>query len=332
MMENREFGGSKFPRLVVMRNMRSMGVSIPSIGLPVIMRESLWLIPGDRCLMRMSQHVPGSRLSVLFGIAGLLLVLALLPAAVSAEGKSITISGSTTVLPIASAAAEAYMAKHTDVDVKVSGGGSGAGISAIGKETVDIGMSSRELSKDEKATYSKLVVTPVAKDGIAIIVNSANKVDSLTLAQVKDIYTGKDKSWKDVGGEQNEFEIVGRDSASGTREFFFNEVMKKADFTPFMLEKNSNGAVQQLVAQTPNAIGYVGMGFEDGVKVLNLNVDGKMLKPTAATVKSKEYPLSRDLYFITNGEPTGAAKDFIDFLLSADGQKIVESNGFVSLT
>jgi phosphate transport system substrate-binding protein len=279
----------------------------------------------------MSQHVPGSQLSALALVAGLLIVLAVLPAAVSAEGKTVTISGSTTVLPIASAVAEAYMAKHSDVDVKVSGGGSGAGISAIGKGAVDIGMSSRELKTDEKASYSKLVVTPIAKDGIAIIVNPANKVESLTLSQIKDIYTGKDKSWKDVGGEQAEFSIVGRDSASGTREFFFETVLKKADFTPFMVEKNSNGAVQQLVSQTPNAIGYVGMGFEDGVKVLNLNVDGKMLKPTQASVKSKEYPLSRELYFITNGAPSGPAKDFIDFLLSADGQKIVEEQGFVSL-
>ncbi len=282
-------------------------------------------------VMRMSQHVPGSRLSALALVAGLLVVLAVLPAAASAEGKTVTISGSTTVLPIASAVAEAYMAKHSDVDVKVSGGGSGAGISAIGKGAVDIGMSSREMNTDEKASYSKLVSTPVAKDGIAIIVNPANKVESLTLSQIKDIYTGKDKSWKDVGGEQAEFEIVGRDSASGTREFFFNEVLKKADFTSFMLEKNSNGAVQQFVSQTPNAIGYVGMGFEDGVKVVSLDIDGKKLKPTTATVKSKEYPLSRDLYFITDGEPSGSAKDFIDFLLSADGQKIVEEQGFVSL-
>jgi len=279
----------------------------------------------------MSQQIPVQRISALIGIAGLLLVLLLIPAAVSAEEKSISISGSTTVLPIASAVAEAYMAKHSDVDVKVSGGGSGAGISAIGKSTVDIGMSSRDLNKDEKAAYSKLVATSIAKDGVTIIVNSANPVESLTLAQIKDIYTGTAKSWKDVGGNQEAFEIVGRDSASGTREFFFNEVMKKADFTPFMLEKNSNGAVQQLVSQTPTAIGYVGMGFGDGVKVLSLNVDGKMLKPTTESIKSKDYPLSRDLYFLTNGEPSGAAKDFIDFLLSADGQKIVEANGFVSV-
>lgn len=281
--------------------------------------------------MRMSHIVPGSRISAVFGVVAIVMVLALLPAAVSADEKSITISGSTTVLPIASAVAEAYMDKHPDIDVKVSGGGSGAGISAIGKESVNIGMSSRELKTDEKAKYTKLVVTPVAKDGICMIVNPANKVESLTLKQIKDIYTGTTKSWKDVGGDQAAFEIVGRDSASGTREFFFEHVLQKADFTPFMLEKNSNGAVQQLVSQTPAAIGYVGMEFSDGVKVLSLNVDGKMLKPSATTIKSGEYPLSRDLYFVTSGEPTGTTKDFIDFLLSADGQKIVEQAGFVAV-
>jgi phosphate transport system substrate-binding protein len=270
-------------------------------------------------------------MSTLFGIAGLLIVLLLIPGAVSAEEKSLSISGSTTVLPIAAAVAEAYMEKNPDIDVKVSGGGSGAGISAIGKKTVDIGMSSRDLKTEEKALYSKLVVTPIAKDGVAIIVNPANTVESLTIAQIKDIYTGTAKSWKDVGGSQAGLEIVGRDSASGTREFFFEKVMKKADFTPFMLEKNSNGAVQQLISQTPTAIGYVGMDFSDRVKVLNLNVDGKMLKPSIESVKSGEYPLSRELFFLTNGEPSGAAKDFIDYLMSTEGKKIIEENGFVSI-
>lgn len=279
----------------------------------------------------MTKNVSGSRLAFLGGIAGLLVVLALLPGSVSAEEQSITISGSTTVLPIASSVAEAYMAKNPDVDVKVSGGGSGAGISAIGKSSVDIGMSSRGLKDDEKASYPNLVVTTVAKDGVAVIVNPANPVESLSLTQIKDIYTGTTKSWKDVCGNQEAFDIVGRDSASGTREFFFNDVMEKADFTSSMLEKNSNGAVQQLVSQTPTAIGYVGMGFEDGVKVLSLDVDGKKVKPTVESVKNGEYPLSRELYFITNGEPSGTAKEFIEFLLSADGQKVVEEEGFVSL-
>ncbi|HOJ97716.1 MAG TPA: substrate-binding domain-containing protein, partial [Methanospirillum sp.] len=125
---------------------------------------------------------------------------------------------------------------------------------------------------------------------------------------------------------------VGRDSASGTREFFFEKVLNKEDFTKFMLEKNSNGAVQQYVSQTPTAIGYVGMGFEDGVKVLEIvGADGKTEKPSVATVKSGTYPLSRELYFVTNGEPTGLAKEFLDFVLSPEGQKIVEEKGFVGI-
>lgn len=278
------------------------------------------------------KKVSGLQLSVLGSIAGLLIVLTLLPGAAYAEEKSLMISGSTTVLPIASAVAEAFMDKNPDLDVKVSGGGSGAGISAIGKKSIDIGMTSRDLNSDEKTAYPKLILTPVAKDGIAIIVNQANPVESLTLSQVKDLYTGTTKSWKDVGGKLEAPELVGRDSASGTREFFFNEVMKKTDFSSSMLEKNSNGAVQQLVSQTPAAIGYVGMGFENGVKVISLDINGKKVKSTVESVKSGEYPLSRELYLITSGEPTGVAKEFIDFLLSADGQKIVEKEGFVSVT
>lgn len=269
------------------------------------------------------------RFAVLVGIAGLLGVLAILPAAVSAEEESVTISGSTTVLPIAAKCAEAFMSAHPDSDIRVSGGGSGAGITAIGEESVDIGMASRDLTGDEQALYPDLILTPVARDGVAVIVNPENPVESLSLDQIRDIYAGSLLNWKDLGGETSAIEIVGRDSASGTREFFYSDVMKKTDFTRSILEKNSNGAIQQFVSQTPAAIGYVGMGFEDGVKVLDLDMDGKMATPTADTVKSGAYPLSRELYVITSGEPDGSVKEFIDFILSAEGQKIVEEEGFV---
>lgn len=265
------------------------------------------------------------------GIIGILLITMLVAPALAADAKSITVSGSTTVLPIASKAAEAYMAAHPDADIKVSGGGSGAGIQAITGKTVDIGMSSRELKDTEKA--GSLKVIPVAKDGIAIIVNSENGVESLTLDQLKKIYSGDIKGWQDVGGKTGEIEIVGRDSASGTREFFKSAVLGSSDFTKFMLEKNSNGAVQQYVSQTPGSIGYVGMGFEEGVKVVPIKMDdGSFQKATTTSVKSKAYPLSRDLYMITNGEASGLAKDFINFIISPEGQKIVEKEGFVSLT
>lgn len=246
--------------------------------------------------------------------------------------ETLSISGSTTVLPIASAAAEAFMDTHPDVDVQVSGGGSGAGIKAIGEGVVSLAMASRGLKDEETAAYPELQTIAVAKDGIAVIVNPENPVSTLTLSELKDIYTGTFTGWSDVGGDTGKIEIVGRDSASGTREFFFEKVLEKEDFTKFMLEKNSNGAVQQYVSQTPAAIGYVGMGFEDGVKVIELKgTDGKTQKPSIESVKSGAYPLSRELYFVTAGEPEGLAKEFIDFVMSSEGQKIVEEQGFVSL-
>ena len=267
-------------------------------------------------------------------IAGIMLLLCAVffaTAPVMAE-ETLSISGSTTVLPIASACAEAFMDAHPDVDVQVSGGGSGAGIKAMGEKVVSLAMASRELKDEEKTAYPELQTVAVAKDGIAVIVNPENPVEALTLSEIKDIYTGTASGWQDVGGETAKIEIVGRDSASGTREFFFEKVLHKEDFTKFMLEKNSNGAVQQYVSQTPTAIGYVGMGFEDGVKVVEIKGDdGKNSKPSVETVKSGAYPLSRELYFVTAGEPEGLAKEFLDFVLSADGQKIIEEQGFVGL-
>ncbi|HOL40731.1 MAG TPA: phosphate ABC transporter substrate-binding protein [Methanospirillum sp.] len=275
-------------------------------------------------------------ISPVFRIAGIMIllcsVLLIAAPAMAAEEQTLSISGSTTVLPIGAACAEAYMEKHPDVDIQVSGGGSGAGIKAIGEGVVGLAMSSRELKDEEKTKYPQLQLVPVAKDGIAVIVNPENPVNALSLKQLKDIYTGTITGWQDVKGNTGKIEIVGRDSASGTREFFFEKVLNKEDFTKFMLEKNSNGAVQQYVSQTPTAIGYVGMGFEDGVKVLEIvGSDGKTEKPSVATVKSGTYPLSRELYFVTNGEPTGLAKEFLDFVLSPEGQKIVEEKGFVGI-
>jgi phosphate transport system substrate-binding protein len=270
-----------------------------------------------------------------FRVAGLLILIGavfLCSAPVMAAEETLSISGSTTVLPIASAAAEAFMQKHPDVDVQVSGGGSGAGIKALGEGVVNLGMSSRDLKAEEKTSYPDLKTIKVAKDGIAVIVNPKNPVSTLSLKQIKEIYTGNTTSWADVGGSKDKIEIVGRDSASGTRELFSEKVLNKADFTKFMLEKNSNGAIQQYVSQTPTAIGYVGMGFEDGVKVLDLKGDDdKTYKPTTESVKDQTYPLSRELFMVSKGEPQGVAKEFIDFLTSADGQKIVEEQGFVGL-
>ena len=254
------------------------------------------------------------------------------------QKQTLKIGGSTTVTPIVQAAADKYIAAHPDADIQVSGGGSGVGIQAIGAKTVDIGMTSREVTAAEMTKYPSFVVTTVAQDGIAIIVNPVNTIPYITLDQVKNIYLGKITKWSeitgaDVPGTNNQIVIVGRDSASGTRTYFDQTVLASATPTNKMLEKNSNGAVLQTVAQTPGAVGYVSIGFvSKDVKALSIwyNAD-KIVPASVDNVKTRTYPISRDLYVITNGKPSGLAGDFINYILSPDGQKIVADQGYVTL-
>jgi phosphate transport system substrate-binding protein len=246
--------------------------------------------------------------------------------------EKISVSGSTTVLPIAQAVAEAYMRNHSNTDITVSGGGSGAGITAIGQGTVDIGMSSREVKDTEKTQYPDLVITTVAKDALVMIVNPANGLSSINLTAVRGIYNGTIRNWKDLGGSEAAIVVVGRDSASGTRSYFQEFVMKNENSTSSMLEKNSNGAVKETVSQTPGAIGYVGLGYTVGdVKALKLDVNDTLVEGSAGTVLNKTYPASRDLFMITKGAPKGLARSYIDFILSPAGQKIVQEQDFVPL-
>lgn len=246
--------------------------------------------------------------------------------------ETIMLSGSTTVLPIAQAAADAYMDTHGDTELQVTGGGSSIGVQAAGEGTADIGMSSRDLKAEEKARYPDLVSTVIGNDGIAVIVHPANTVGPLTLEEIKGIYQGRYTNWNELGGPDLAIVVVGRDSASGTREFFHEKVMDKEDFVAGQLEKNSNGAVKQTVAQTPGAIGYVGLGYLDGtVRAVPVLVDGAPVEPSVQNVLGQKYPVSRQLLLVTKGEPAGLARDFIQFLLSPDGQKILEEEGFVPL-
>jgi phosphate transport system substrate-binding protein len=256
----------------------------------------------------------------------------------SGKRQTIKISGSTTVLPIVQKAAAQYMATHANADIQISGGGSGVGIQAIGAKTVDIGMSSREVTSAEMAKYPAFVITPVAQDGIAVIVNPANEIQFITLDQIKNIYLGKTTKWTEitganVPGTSNQIVVIGRDSASGTRSYFDEVLLAKKTPTKQMLEKNSNGAVLQTVAQTPGSIGYVSIGFvSNDVKSLPVwyNAD-RIVAPSLATVKDRSYPISRELYVITNGQPSGLSGDFVQYILSSEGQKIVADEGYVTV-
>jgi len=272
--------------------------------------------------------------------AGLIIVLALALFAAGctqpggeSHATTLKITGSTTVLPVAQAAADAFMKDHLNANIQVTGGGSSVGVQAVGEGIAEIGMSSRDLKPEERAKYRDLIDVTIANDGIAIIVHPTNMVPALTMAQLKEIYAGNTTNWKDVGGPDMTIVVVGRDSASGTREFFSESVMKKQDFTPTQLEKNSNGAVKQTITQTPGAIGYVGLGYIDAdIRPVPVNVNGALVEPTIANVVAKSYPIARPLIMITNGAPEGLAKTYLDYLLSPAGQAIVAEEGFVPIT
>jgi phosphate transport system substrate-binding protein len=272
-----------------------------------------------------------------FGLAAVLIIAVLATGCTqqTGDGRNTTlkVTGSTTVLPIAQAAADAYSKDHASADIQVTGGGSSVGVQSIGKGTADIGMSSRDLKAEERARYPNLVVTPIANDGIAVIVHPTNTVPGLTLAQVREIYAGNVTNWKDVGGPDQVIVVIGRDSASGTREFFSEKVMNQQNYARTQLEKNSNGAVQQTVLQTPGAVGYVGLGYlTNGVRAVPILVNGEPVMPSVATVVSTKYPISRPLIMITPGAPAGLAREYLDYILSPSGQKIITDEGFVPIT
>ncbi|MBN2119569.1 MAG: phosphate ABC transporter substrate-binding protein [Candidatus Omnitrophica bacterium] len=246
--------------------------------------------------------------------------------------ESITIKGSTTVLPIAQAAAEVFMDDNPGVNISVQGGGSGVGIASIIDGTCDIGDASRPIKDAELSTAADNGVNPkayvVAMDGIAVVVHPSNPVTALSKKQIKDIYTGKISDWSEVGGNMGKIVVLGRDSSSGTFEAFESLALSKAKVRADALLNASNQAVASTVARTPGAIGYVGLGYVTS-EIKAVTVDGVM--PSKETVLSGEYPLSRPLFMYTNGKPKGVVKEFIDFVLSQQGQHLVEENGYVGL-
>jgi phosphate transport system substrate-binding protein len=251
---------------------------------------------------------------------------------VSFAGQSIVIKGSTTVLPVAQGTLEAYMKANPSVQMSLSGGGSGEGIKALIDKTTDIATSSREIKKEEISLAERKGVKPVAHvvahDAIIPVVNPKNKVTNLSIDQLSQIYQGKITNWKEVGGEDLKIVVISRDSSSGTFETWDHFVMKKAKVTPRAQMLASNGALLTAVGKNRYAIAYLGMGYVNKT-VKSVQVNGKTA--TAQAALSKEYPLSRELYMYTNGEPTGEVAKFIAFVKSIDGQKIVAKEGFVPL-
>jgi phosphate transport system substrate-binding protein len=248
------------------------------------------------------------------------------------------LKGSDTVLPLAQKEAESYMKSNKNAKIVVTGGGSGVGLAALVDGTTDIAMSSRKMKMTEKVKLQDAGKAPketiVAYDALAVIVNPANKVTQLTREQIEGIFTGKIKNWKEVGGDDLAIVVYSRESSSGTYEFFKEHVMNNKNYASSVLSMPATGSIIQSVSQTKGAIGYVGFAYvEKEVKALKVSYDkGKTyIAPTMATAKDRTYPIVRPLYYYYNSESEKAVKPFVDFCLSAEGQKIVEEVGYVPL-
>jgi phosphate transport system substrate-binding protein len=242
----------------------------------------------------------------------------------------LVLKGSTTVLPIAQKVAESYMKLHPDVKISLSGGGSSNGIKAIVDGTADIGNASRFIkSKEIKlATAKGIYPVPhrIALDCIVPVVHPGNRVTDLTMAQLKEIYLGKTRNWKELGGKDMKIVIISRDTSSGTFEVWEKLVMKKARVIPSALTVPSNGGLVQAVATTPGAIGYIALGYvNDEIKPLSVN----RVQGTPETTRNGLYSISRPLFMFTNGWPSGRIADFMNYLLSQKGQQLVESVGSI---
>lgn len=249
-----------------------------------------------------------------------------------AAGNKVVCEGSTTVLPIAQKAAEDFMDKNSGIDVTVRGGGSGVGITSLIEGRCNIANSSRPIKDAELQKAASRGIDAKAKviamDGIAVIVNPSNQVDELTKKQILDIYTGKLTNWSQLGGKNEKIIVISRDSASGTFEAFNELALNKQKVKPDALMQASNQAIAGIVSKTAGAIGYVGMGYlTKSVKEVRING----IAPSKVTVLSGKYPYSRPLFMYTNGDPKEAVKAFIDYILSPEGQRMVEEEGFIAL-
>ncbi|MEA2014110.1 MAG: phosphate ABC transporter substrate-binding protein [Thermodesulfobacteriota bacterium] len=245
---------------------------------------------------------------------------------------TIVIKGSTTVLPVAQASAESFMKSHPDINISISGGGSGNGMKALIDGTTDIGNASRFIKDkevklaNEKGVY--LVPHRVAMDAIIPIVHTDNPVDNLTIEQLSLIYQGKIKNWKEVGGNDLKIIVVSRDTSSGTYEVWEEIVLHKTKVTPRAQLQASNGSVVQTVSKNKYAIGYIGLGYlNKNVKVTDVNG----VEATMANAISGRYPVSRPLFMFTKGWPQGIVSDYINFVLSKTGQDIIKKEGYVPL-
>ena len=254
--------------------------------------------------------------------------------------KSVTVKGSDTMVHLVATWAERYMKEHPGAEISVTGGGSGTGIAALLNKTADICAASRAMSPEEKSQAVQKGIaaseTVVARDGIAVVVNPSNPIDTLTLEQLKKIYTGAYTNWSEAGGNNGEFIVLSRESSSGTYVFFQEHVLRKEDYTQKARLMPATSSIIQAVETDALSIGYVGLGYalEAGnrVKILKVKADASApaVMPSEAAVRDGSYAISRPLYFYVAGAIPEAAA-FVQFALSDAGQQIVRDAGYVPI-
>ena len=266
-------------------------------------------------------------------IAGILVVIMTIGFSFTTANK-ITIKGSDTMVILSQQWAEAYMKKHPETTIQVTGGGSGVGIAALINGSTDIANSSRPMKPGElekiKAKYNKNgIEIACAKDGLSVFLNKGNVVSELTVEQIGAIFSGKITNWKQVGGADAKIQLYGRESSSGTFEFFKEHVVK-TDFSPNCQTLPGTAAIVNAVKKDKYSIGYGGAAYAEDVKECKVKKDAKSkgILPTAATIKNKTYPISRYLYMYLKSKPTGETKKFIDWILGSEGQKMIATVGY----
>ncbi len=262
-------------------------------------------------------------------IAALLLALPLFAA------KPISIKGSDTMVIMNARLAETFMARQPGTAIQVTGGGSGVGIASLINGTTDIAASSRPIKTSEidklKSRFATVGYSyPIARDGLSVYLNSANPVKELTVAQIRDIYTGRITNWKQVGGRDASIILYSRENSSGTYQYFKDNVLMGKDYSPRAQTLQGTAAVVNAVSKDANGIGYGGAAYAKGIKFAAVKKDDKSpaILPTLDTVRSGQYPISRFLYLYTRVKPSKEMKAFIDWATGPEGQQIVTKVGY----
>lgn len=252
-----------------------------------------------------------------------LVVLSILLSAGCGKGKTpITMAGSTAFQPFAEKLAEQYMSANQHVAITVQGGGSAVGVQSTISGAAQIGMADLVVLPDDAKA---LTATVVARDGIAVVVSPTNRITDLTTQQVRDVFNGTIRNWKEVGGADALINVVSREAGSGTRSSF-EQIVKDISLTKDALIQDSNGTIRETVANDANAVGYLSHGLLN-VKIKAVRIDGQDC--TNETIVSGKYTLVRPIYLLVKGTPQGEIKGFIDYILSDPGQQTIKANGLI---